>query len=35
VPPAELYALTVAVAKNQAEDATVAAYFRDRITSPA
>ena len=34
-PPAELLALTMAVADNRAEDAAVAAYFRDRIKSPA
>jgi death-on-curing protein len=34
VPPAELYALTMAVANNQADDAAVAAYFRDRLKSP-
>jgi prophage maintenance system killer protein len=34
-PPAELLALTMAVADNRAEGAAVAAYFRDRIKSPA
>jgi death on curing protein len=34
VPPAELYALAMAAANNQAADTMVAAYFRDRITSP-
>jgi death on curing protein len=34
VPPAEVYALTMAVANNQADGAVVAAYFRDRIKSP-
>ncbi len=33
VPPAEVYALTMAVANNQADDTTVAAYFRDRLRS--
>jgi death-on-curing protein len=32
--PAEVYALTMAVANNQADDAAVAAYFRDRIKPP-
>lgn len=31
VPAAELYALTMAVANNQADDTAVAAYFRDRL----
>jgi death-on-curing protein len=35
VPPAELYALTMAVAKNQVDDAWVAVYFRHRIKPPA
>ena len=35
VPPAELYALTMAVANNRADTAAVAVYFRDRIKSPA
>lgn len=35
VPPAELLALTMAVANNQAADTAVAAYFRDRLKSPA
>ena len=35
VPPAELYALTMAVAKNQVDDAAVAVYFRHRIKPPA
>ncbi len=35
VPGAELYALTMAVANNQADDTAVAAYFRDRLKSPA
>lgn len=35
VPPAELYALTMAVANNQSEDAQVAAYLRDRMKSRA
>lgn len=30
-PGPELYALTMSVAKNQADDAAVAAYFRDRL----
>ena len=34
VPPAELYALTMAAANNQADDTVVATYFRARITSP-
>jgi death-on-curing protein len=34
VPPAELYALTMAVARGQAGDPAVAAYFRDRIVTP-
>jgi death on curing protein len=33
VPAAELYALTMAVANNQADDAAVAAYLRDRLES--
>jgi death-on-curing protein len=33
-PPAELLALTMAVANNQAEDTAVAAYFRHRMKSP-
>lgn len=33
VPPSELFALTMAVANNQADDVAVAAYLRDRITS--
>lgn len=32
VPSAELFALTMAAANNQADDAAVAAYFRDRLT---
>lgn len=35
VSPAELFALTMAVANNQADDTAVAAYFRDRRKSPA
>lgn len=35
VPPAELYALTMAMANNRADDLSVAAYFRDRLKSPA
>lgn len=35
VPAAELFALTMAVANNQADDTAVAAYFRDRLKSPA
>ena len=35
VPPAGLFALTMAVANNQADDTAVAAYFRDRLKSPA
>lgn len=35
VPPAELFALTMAVASNQADDSAVAIYFRDRLKSPA
>lgn len=35
VPPAELYALSMAIANNQADDAAVAAYFRDRMKSRA
>jgi death on curing protein len=35
VPPAELYALAMSVANNEAEDAAVAAYFRDRMKPPA
>ncbi len=31
VPPAELYALTMAVAENRSDDAAVAAYLRDRL----
>ncbi|HET7621012.1 MAG TPA: type II toxin-antitoxin system death-on-curing family toxin [Gemmatimonadaceae bacterium] len=31
VPPAELYALTMAVAENRSDDVTVAAYLRDRL----
>jgi death-on-curing protein len=34
VPAAELYALTMAVANNQADDAALAVYFRDRLKSP-
>ena len=34
-PPAELLALTMAVANNRAEDAAVAAYFRHRMKSSA
>jgi len=34
VPAAELYALTMAVANNHADDAAVAVYFRDRLKSP-
>lgn len=30
-PPAELYAFTMAVANNQADDAAVAAYIRNRL----
>jgi len=33
VPAAELYALTMAVANNQADDRAVATYFRDRLRS--
>jgi death on curing protein len=33
VPAAELYALTMAVATNQADDAAVAVYLRDRLKS--
>jgi death-on-curing protein len=33
VPPAELYALTMSPANNQADDTTVAAYFRQRLGS--
>lgn len=33
VPPAELYALTMAAAENQTDDAAVAAYLRDRIVA--
>ena len=33
VPPAELFALTMAVANNQADETAVAAYFRDRLKS--
>jgi death-on-curing protein len=32
VPGEELYALTMAVANNQADDTVVAAYFRDRLS---
>ena len=35
VPPAEVFALTMAVANNQADDTAVAAYLRDRLRSPA
>lgn len=35
VPPAELFALTMAVANNQADDTAVATYFRDRLKSSA
>jgi death on curing protein len=31
VPPGELYALTMAVATNQGDDATAASYFRSRL----
>jgi death-on-curing protein len=31
VPPAELYALTMAIAENRSDDAAVAAYLRDRL----
>jgi death-on-curing protein len=34
VPPAELYALTMSGANNQADDAAVSAYFRDRLANP-
>lgn len=34
VPAAELYALTMAVANSQADDAALAGYFRDRLKSP-
>lgn len=34
VRPADLYALTMAVANNQAAHAAVAAYFRDHLESP-
>jgi death-on-curing protein len=34
VAPADVYALTMAVANNQADDAAVAAYLRDRLKSP-
>ncbi|MGH7499626.1 MAG: type II toxin-antitoxin system death-on-curing family toxin [Gemmatimonadales bacterium] len=34
VPPEELYALTMAVANNRADDAAVSAYFRDRLEHP-
>ena len=34
VPPAEVYALTMAAANTRAGDAEVAAYFRDRMKSP-
>jgi len=34
VAPADVYALTMAVANNQADDAALAAYFRDRLKSP-
>jgi death-on-curing protein len=34
VAPADVYALTMAVANNQADDAAVAAYFRNRLKSP-
>ena len=34
VPPAGLFALTMAVAKNQADDASVAAYLRGRLKLP-
>jgi death-on-curing protein len=34
VPPADVYALTMAMANNQADDAVVAAYFRDHLKSP-
>jgi death-on-curing protein len=33
VPAAELYALTMAVATNQADDAAIAVYLRDRLKS--
>jgi prophage maintenance system killer protein len=33
-PAAELYALTMAMANNQADDAALAVYFRDRLKSP-
>lgn len=32
VPAADLYAATMRVATSQADDALVAAYFRDRMT---
>ena len=31
VPPAELYALTMAVAENRSDDSAVVAYLRDRL----
>jgi death-on-curing protein len=34
VAPADVYAITMAVANNQVDDAAVAAYFRDRLKSP-
>jgi death-on-curing protein len=34
VPAAELYALTMAVANSQGDDAALAGYFRDRLKSP-
>jgi prophage maintenance system killer protein len=34
VPAAELYALTMAVANSQADDAALAGYFRDRLKLP-
>jgi death-on-curing protein len=33
VAPAELYALTMAVAENRSDDAAVAAYLRDRLAA--
>jgi death-on-curing protein len=33
VPPAEPYALTMAAAENQTDDAAVAAYLRDRLAA--
>ena len=34
VPPAELFALTMAVANDQADDKAVSAYLRDRLKLP-